>query len=113
MAGNRAPESVKHFANLTLGVDYQARWDASVTWTYRGDYYTDALNTGFSNDVEEGIVDDVWLLSARTNYKVTDQLTLFLAGQNLTDEFYVSDRNDGAKPGVGRTVMGGFTLKFD
>ena len=113
VAGNRAPESVKHFANLTLGVDYQARWDASVTWTYRGDYYTDALNTGFSNDVEEGIVDDVWLLSARTNYKVTDQLTLFLAGQNLTDEFYVSDRNDGAKPGLGRTVMGGFTLKFD
>jgi Fe(3+) dicitrate transport protein len=55
----------------------------------------------------------VWLLSARTNLKVTDDLTLWATGHNLTDEFYISERSDGIKPGVGRTVMGGFTLKFD
>jgi len=112
VAGNRVPESIRHFANLTLGMEYKKLWDASVTWTHRGAYYTDALNIGFSEDADEGQVDSVWLLSARTNYQLTQQLTLWASGQNLTDEFYVTDRNDGAKPGVGRTVMGGFTFKF-
>jgi Fe(3+) dicitrate transport protein len=110
VAGNRVPESVRHFANLTLGVQHRIGWDASVTWTYRGEYHTDVFNTSYA---EEGLVPDVWLLSARTNYKLTDQLTLWAAGQNLTDEFYISDRNDGMKPGVGRTLWAGFTLKFD
>lgn len=113
VSGNRVPEAIKHFANLTLGVEYKKLWDASVTWTHRGAYYTDALNTGFSVDAEDGEVDSVWLLSARANLHLTDQLTLWAAGQNLTDEFYVVDRNDGAKPGVGRTLWAGFTLKFD
>ncbi|MDQ8697674.1 TonB-dependent receptor [Hyphomicrobium sp. LHD-15] len=110
VAGNRVPESVRHFANLTLGVEHKIGWDASVTWTHRGAYHTDADNTPYA---EGGLVPDVWLLSARSNLKVTEQLSLFVAGQNLTDEFYISDRSDGMKPGQGRTVMGGFTLKFD
>src|SRR5690606_29551055 len=95
VSGNRVPESIKHFANLTVGVEYKKLWDASVTWTHRGQYYTDALNTGFSADADEGEVESVWLLSARGNLHLTDQLTLWAAGQNLTNEFYVSDRNDG------------------
>lgn len=113
VSGNRVPESIKHFANLTVGVEYKRLWDASVSWTHRGEYYTDAINTGFSPDAEDGKVDSVWLLSARANYHFSDQLTLWASGQNLTDEFYVSDRSDGAKPGVGRTLWAGFTLKFD
>ena len=113
VSGNRVPESIKHFANLTAGVEYKRLWDASVSWTHRGEYYTDAINTGFSPDAEDGKVDSVWLLSARANYHFNDQLTLWASGQNLTDEFYVSDRSDGAKPGVGRTLWAGFTLKFD
>jgi Fe(3+) dicitrate transport protein len=110
VAGNRVPESIRHFANLTLGVEHKIGWDASLTWTYRGEYHTDADNSSY---VDEGLVPDVWLLSARSNLKVTDQLSLFVSGQNLTDEFYISDRSDGVKPGQGRTVMGGFTLKFE
>jgi Fe(3+) dicitrate transport protein len=60
-----------------------------------------------------GKVDDVWLLSARSNFNLTDKLTLFVAGTNLTDELYIADLSDGAKPGQGRTIYGGFTLKFD
>jgi Fe(3+) dicitrate transport protein len=112
VAGNRVPESIRHFANLTFGVEYKKLWDASVTWTHRGAYYTDALNIGRSDDAEEGEVESVWLLSARGNLHLTEQLTLWASGQNLADEFYVVDRNDGAKPGVGRTMMGGFTFKF-
>ncbi|HRN83445.1 MAG TPA: TonB-dependent receptor [Hyphomicrobium sp.] len=110
VAGNRPPETFRHFAHLTLGTSYRDLWDASVSWTYRGDYHTDVLNSSFA---DEGLVPDVWLLSARTNFKVTEQLTLWATGHNLTDEFYISERSDGVKPGVGRTVMGGFTLKFD
>ncbi|WP_295556545.1 TonB-dependent receptor [uncultured Hyphomicrobium sp.] len=110
VAGNRVPESFEHFAHLTLGTSYRDLWDASVSWTYRGDYHTNGLNSSFA---DEGLVPDVWLLSARSNFKLTDDLTLWATGHNLTDEFYISERSDGIKPGVGRTVMGGFTLKFD
>lgn len=114
VSGNAVPESIRHFANLTLGVEHKAGWNASLTWTYRGAYFTDAHNLPVNPaDVEEGEVPDVWLVSARANYKLTDQLTLWASGHNLTDEFYITDRSDGARPGLGRTVMGGFTLRFD
>jgi Fe(3+) dicitrate transport protein len=111
--GNDVPESIRNFAHLTLGIEHARGWDASVSWTHRGYYFVDADNSPADpDDTEEGKVDDVWLLSARSNLKVTDQLTLFVSGQNLTNEFYVVDRADGAKPGVGRTYWGGFKYKF-
>jgi Fe(3+) dicitrate transport protein len=134
VSGNRLPFAIEHFANLTLGVGYKKLWDASVTWTYRGDFFTNAQNTDPLLCVEEdadnladgvflgcddgdelvgGRVPDVWLLSARTNFNVTENFSLFLAGTNLTDKFYVSELSDGAKPGQGRTIYGGFTIKVD
>lgn len=130
VSGNRLPFTVEHFANLTVGVAYKQLWDASMTWTYRGDFFTNSQNTGPLLCVDEdtlavslgcsdgdemvgGKVDDVWLLSARANLNVTEQLSVFVAGTNLTDELYIADLSDGAKPGLGRTIYGGFTLKFD
>lgn len=140
-SGNRVPFTVEHYAALTLGVAYKNKWDISATATYRGDFFSNALNNddvfceaedgggdevidfgcdgvegGMAVDVDEalgGKVGDVWLLSARANYNVSDQLSLFLAGHNLTDELYVADVADGLKPGQGRTIRGGFTWKFD
>ena len=114
--GNRVPESPRHYANLTLGVEERGLWDASVTYTYVGDFYVDAANTrtGPLDAADLGLVPDVWLLSARANYHVPNTgLTLFVSGQNLTNEFYIADRSDGAKPGVGRTLWAGFSWKFD
>lgn len=114
VAGNEVPESMRHTANLTLGAQHDSGLDASLSWTYRGGYYTDALNLPMNPlDVEEGKVKGVWLLSARASYKVTKELTAWISGQNLADKFYISDRSDGAKLGIGRTVMAGMTLKFD
>jgi Fe(3+) dicitrate transport protein len=130
VSGNKVPEVPRHFATLTLGVEQKGLWDASVTGTYIGEFFTDARNTGAWTCVDEdgvpldcadgdsagviGKVDGQWLLSARANYHVPNTgLTLFVSGQNLTDEFYVSDFSDGAKPGVGRTLWAGFTYKFD
>lgn len=114
VAGNEVPESMRHTANLTLGAQHAGGFDASVSWTYRGGFFTDALNLPVNPlDVEEGRVKGVWLLSARASYKVTKDLTAWVSGQNLTDKFYITDRSDGAKLGIGRTVMAGMTLKFN
>lgn len=113
--GKLLPEVPRHFANLTLGVEEPGLWDASVSYTYRGDFFTDTVNTPYGGDDEggQGLVPDVWLLSARANYTLpgTDT-TLFVAGQNLTNEFYIADRADGMKPGIGRTLWAGFKQKF-
>ncbi len=116
VSGNRVPEVPKHYANLTFGVAYKAFWDASVTWTYRGGFFTDVGNSREievdDDEVEAGFVDDVWLLSARSNLHLTDNLSLFVSGTNLLNEFYLSDIDEGMKPGAARTVMGGFSYKF-
>jgi Fe(3+) dicitrate transport protein len=122
--GNEVPEAIKHFANLTLGVAYKKLWDASITATHRGGWFVDEANTpNFEFDgvgagvddaeLEPGKVDSQWLLSARGNLNLTDDLTLWVSGQNLTNEFYLAGVEDGAKPSIGRTMMGGFTWKFD
>jgi Fe(3+) dicitrate transport protein len=115
VSGNRLPEVYKHFANLTVGVEHPAGWDASVTWTYRGSFYTDEDNTAYGGDPEgeDGEVPDVWLLSARANYKLPNSgLSLFVAGDNLLDKLYIADREDGIKAGQGRTIWTGFKYKF-
>ncbi|MDX2289148.1 MAG: TonB-dependent receptor [Hyphomicrobiaceae bacterium] len=131
VSGNDVPFTVKHVASLTAGVAYQNIWDASLTYTYRGAFFSNSLNSvaltcidedgnldvgcdgGDADELVGGQVDDVWLLSARANWHVTEQFSLFAAGHNLTDELYVADLQDGAKPGQGRTLLGGFTIKFD
>jgi Fe(3+) dicitrate transport protein len=130
--GNRVPEVPWHVAALTLGVEGTTgwRWNASTTWTYRGSFFTDAGNTPYGlggeyecDDVageceieevgEGGGVPSVWLLSARFNLDIGDTgASVFVAGDNLLDEFYITDREDGMKPGLGRTVWTGFKYTF-
>lgn len=115
--GNRIPEVPMHVAALTLGIERKTgwHWDASVTWTYRGAFFTDEDNTPFGGDAEgeDGEVPGVWLLSARANLKIGDTgASIFVAGDNLLDKLYISDREDGLKPGQGRTIWTGFKYKF-
>jgi Fe(3+) dicitrate transport protein len=133
--GNRLPEVPFHVAALTLGVEGRTgwRWNASATWTYRGSFYTDEGNTGYGvyeaecelenapdeyeceieEAGEDGQVPSIWLLSARFNMDIGDTgASVFVAGDNLLDKLYISDREDGMKPGLGRTVWTGFKYKF-
>lgn len=115
VSGNRVPEVYKHFANLTVGMEHKAGWDASVSWTYRGAFFTDETNTAYGGDEEgeDGEVPDVWLLSARANYRIPNTgASVFIAGENLLDELYIGDREDGIKAGQGRTLWTGFKYKF-
>jgi len=116
-AGRDLPEVPFHVAALTVGVQGRANWhwDASATYTYRGSFFTDEFNTPFGGDPEgeNGEVPDIWLLSARFNLDIgTTGASVFVAGDNLTDELYISDREDGLKPGIGRTFWTGFKYKF-
>jgi Fe(3+) dicitrate transport protein len=114
VAGNRVPEVPEHWAVFTLGAAHHSGWDASVSYRYLGDFFVDTFNTvDGEDDGGLGLVDDVWLLSANVNYTIPNtNLTLFASGTNLTDELYIADRADGAKPGQARTLWGGFKYKF-
>jgi Fe(3+) dicitrate transport protein len=114
--GNRLPEVYKHFLNLTAGVEHKSGLYGSFSWTYRGDFYTDEVNTPYGGDPEgeDGLVPEVWLLSARAGYNIPNTgASLFVAGDNLLDELYIADREDGIKAGQGRTVWAGFKYKFN
>ena len=116
-SGNDLPEVPFHIAALTLGVENHTgwRWDASVTWTYRGSFFTDEFNTPYGGDPEGevGEVPCIWLLSARFNLDIGNTgASMFVAGTNLLDELYITDREDGLKPGLGRTIWTGFKYKF-
>lgn len=113
--GNDVPEVPRHVAALTVGFAHAIGFDANVTYSYRGSFYTDIDNTAYgeSEEGEDGEVPDVWLLSARANFKIPNtSATIFVHGENLTDKLYITDREDGIKPGQGRTVFGGMNVKF-
>jgi Fe(3+) dicitrate transport protein len=117
VAGNYIPEVPREFAYLTAGIESTAGWNASVSWIYRGSFYTDILNTPFGGDPEgeAGLVPSVWLLAARANYTVSlngTEAVFFVSGENLTNELYITDREDGIKPGIGRTIMAGAKIKW-
>lgn len=119
IAGNRLPEVPQHVAALSLGISHKPvggwGWNASATYTYRGAFFTDEFETPFGADGEGevGEVPEVWLLSARASLQIADTDTyLWVSGTNLTDELYITDREDGLKPGQARTFWTGLKMKF-
>jgi Fe(3+) dicitrate transport protein len=119
VVGNRIPFAPREVAYLTTGIESTAGWNASVSFVYRGEFYTDEENTPFAGDPsgEDGLVPSVWLLNARANYTIpTDvfgsEMVVFVSGENLTDKLYITDREDGIKPGLGRSVMAGARVKW-
>ncbi|MEQ8824281.1 MAG: TonB-dependent receptor [Filomicrobium sp.] len=119
IAGNQLPEIIPHVAVLTLGIAHKPAggwgWNASASYTYRGNFFTDEFETPFGGDGEgeAGEVPDVWLLSARASLQIADTDTyLWVSGTNLTDELYITDREDGLKPGQARTFWTGVKMKF-
>jgi len=119
LVGNLIPEVSQEVAYLTAGIESVKGWNASVSWIYRGGFFTDEQNTPYAGDFsgENGFVPSVWTLAARANYTVPQNLipadlVLFVSGENLTDELYIVDREDGIKPGLGRTLMAGARMRW-
>ena len=61
-----------------------------------------------------GAVPSRTLLSARVSYRIRDTgATLWVQGRNLTGKQYVSDYQNGMRPGAPRTVVAGLSIVFD
>ena len=121
IVGNAIPFAPSEVAYLTAGIESTMGWNASVSFVYRGEFFTDVENTPFAGDPsgEDGLVPSVWLVNARANFTVPESINplgtdtvLFITGENLTDELYITDREDGVKPGLGRSILAGARMKW-
>lgn len=116
--GNRIPMVSQHSGSFTLGLEHTAGWNVSGTVSHLGNFFTDVDNTvpftpTDSNDITGGRVPSVTLISARASYLLPGtNTTLWIQGRNLTNRLFVTDVNDGLRPGPERTVMIGAQVKF-
>lgn len=130
--GNRVPEVADHVGSLTVGLRHVSGWQASVSWSGSSGFFTDPLNSrgytltdsarqplsyGDVMSIREpyviGRVPGYGLLSARVNYPVPgSDATLWLQGRNLGGKTYVSDLENGIRPGAPRTVNIGIDVSL-
>jgi Fe(3+) dicitrate transport protein len=112
LAGNRVPEVPEHAGSVTFGVEQGERWQVSATVSHFGQFYSDKENT-LELQADGGLVPSRTLLSARVGYSLPmAPATLWVQGRNLTDRLYISDVQDGLRPGAPRSIMGGVNVTF-
>ncbi len=107
--GNDVDTAPRILSNVRLGYTPFTGARAELEWVHVGKYYTDAANlhTYPGHDV----------FNLRAESKVNEAVSLHAKLLNVTDEAY-ADRADYANgtdryfPGMGRTVMGGVTVRF-
>lgn len=114
--GNHVPEIPKQAGSFTLGMDHVSGIELSATLSYFGEFFSDVENTRrITEDGDNGRVPSRTLLSARASWH-TDvggtPTTFWVQGRNLTNKLYVSDVQDGLRPGAERTFLAGFTSRF-
>ena len=106
-----APRTPEWTAAVGAVYDWGLRDGGTIT--LRGDAVYQS-KMFFGTDPINGFQGAYTLVDARLSWESPGQdWSIALFGTNLTDEFYIADLSDGAKPGLGRTIYGGFTLKFD
>jgi Fe(3+) dicitrate transport protein len=130
--GKRVPEIPEHSGSITIGVQSQSGWQLSASLSRFGQFYTDPLNTealvladedrepvgpGAALEIREpavlGSVASHSLLSARASYQFTNHdLQVWLQGRNLADKKYITDLENGIRPGARRTLVAGVKLGF-
>jgi Fe(3+) dicitrate transport protein len=130
--GKRVPEVPLHAGSLTLGVQGSGGLQFSVTASHSGAFFTDPLNTrtltlanedrepvgpGDELEIREpavlGRVPGYTLYSASLNFSPAgSRYTLWLQGRNLADKLYITDLENGIRPGAERTLTAGMNLRF-
>jgi Fe(3+) dicitrate transport protein len=111
--GRRVPEIPRHAGSATVGVEVGESWLASATLSHFGDFFADMENTRELR-ADGGRVPARTLLSARAVYTVhaAPHAAVWVQGRNLADRLYVSDVQDGLRPGAPRAILGGVSLRF-
>jgi Fe(3+) dicitrate transport protein len=131
--GRRVPEVPLHAGSMTVGFEHSAGWQLSATVSHFGDFYTDVTNTvaltlldeddlaplGMDDDfsvrepIVVGRVPSRTLLSARFAYALPGRdASVWIQGRNLTDKLYITDVENGLRPGAERTIVAGATYRF-
>jgi len=130
--GNRVPEIPMHSGSFTVGLQSESGWLVSASLSHFGKFYTDPLNTkalvladedrepvgpGARLEIREpavlGSVDSHSLLSARASYQFPNRdLQVWMQGRNLADKKYITDLENGIRPGARRTIVAGIKVGF-
>jgi Fe(3+) dicitrate transport protein len=113
LGGNHVPEVPRHSGSLTVGVQHREHWRASMTASHFGAFFSDKENTW-------ELAEDAGRVPARTLLSATASTTLpmgratrlWVQGRNLTDALYVSDVQDGLRPGAPRSLLAGLSMTF-
>ncbi|WP_181919518.1 TonB-dependent receptor domain-containing protein [Alkalilimnicola ehrlichii] len=112
VAGNEFPYAPRFSGYLALGFEY-GPLDARIGTRHVGEQYVDNANTETTRaDGQTGTVPAYTLFDATANYRLTDDLRVFVGGRNLTDREYIANRTDGITPGIGRHLYAGFEAQF-
>ncbi len=81
--GDRIPGLPEHIFKATLGVDLWQRWSLAIDTLYSGDQF---LRGDEANETSR--LGGYWVFNARTEVKVTDNVTLFGSIDNIFDRKY-------------------------
>ncbi|GAB3376281.1 TonB-dependent receptor [Spongiibacter taiwanensis] len=98
-SGNEFPNAPQLTANLTLQYQHHLGWFADLSWARTDGSFTDRENTPFM------MADARDLLGARFGWE-GEHVTLEVYGQNLTDEFYITDRFASSSLGINAVFVG-------
>jgi Fe(3+) dicitrate transport protein len=111
--GNRIPEVPRNVGSLTAGARHGTAWQVSGTVSHFGAFFADKENTR-ALDEDGGLVPGRTLLSAAAHVTLPRAAgaRLWLQGRNLADVLYVSDVQDGLRPGAPRSIVAGISIHF-
>lgn len=115
IVGNRLPYAPEHRLSGRLGFEHPLGISAQLSGLYISEQFTDTGNTvEATSDGLAGRIDPYLLIDARVAYNHHPWgVTFYVAGKNLTDEYYVSSRAPrGIQPGAPRQIFGGVRAIF-
>lgn len=103
--GDEIPFIPKHQFNAGISIDYK-----KLSTTLNSVYSPQMRTVSGSGSLDpESSTDSYFLLDFSSSYDVTRNIELFVNIRNiLNDTYIVSDRPYGVRPGLPRTVLGGF-----
>lgn len=112
--GNRLPYAPEHLVSLTLGYALSSGLEVQLDVDHVSEQFADDLNTlAGSENGQRGLIPAYTVANAAVSTLLEAlDLTLFLSVKNLTDELYISDRQEGIVPGAPRLLRAGARWTF-
>lgn len=114
VSGNRLPYTPEWIASAAVGYAFGAAGEIQFEIVHTGEQFTDDLNTTAQTaDGQRGKIGASTIANLTLTWRpVNDNVSLYLAAKNVTDELYIVDRSRGILPGAPRLVQAGVTLSF-